>query len=985
MAMLRRLCPQIVLVATLSAAEVEPLPRVAPTEPDRAATTLKVRPGFRMDLVASEPLVSSPVAMAFDELGRLYVVEMRDYSERRPERLGRVRRLEDTDGDGRMDKATVFLDGLAWPTAITCWRGGVFIGATPDIFYARDDNGDGVADIRETVFTGFASDYAPYETNRLNVQALMNSFQWGIDNRIHGSASVSGGKVRLADSAFVQKWSGRAEAGDTVDIRGRDFSFDPRTLELRAESGGAQHGMTFDDAGEKFVCSNSDHLQWVAYDAEDIAPNPFFPLPSPRLSIAADGGAAEVFRASPDEPWRVVRTRWRVTGVEPGMIEGGGRPSGYFTGATGTTVHRGDHAGGAAGDVFVADCGSNLIHRKRLHRDGFALSGARVADEQRSEFVASTDNWFRPVQFANAPDGCLWVIDMYREVIEHPWSLPEPLKKQLDLDSGRDRGRLWRIAPDGFSPARDRLSFAGASTEALVALLAHPNGWHRDTASRLLLERGAFEALPHLEKTLVSSADAHARLHALNLLQVLGGLTADRLVFGLSDKSVQVRRHAVRQLRSAKLRETKTTDILRRLAGDETDATVLWEIGLVADALPKSVRTEFCVKQAQNPSSWVRSAALYATRGVELEVFESLVAAPSSDLRNDALKTLAGIVARAGDGAALGRVISVPADALSDALRFGIGSAILEGVGTGESALAKLNGRDSWKALVESAARSVRAGQPGATAALGLLPAAPEGIDLLVAQLGSSATSATRNAALTILRRTSESRVTPKLLGAWGGISAEARSAAVGLAIRRGEGAKALLAEIENGRINANDIDLSSVATLRDSSDADVRKRARAIFGEPPPARTSVVASLLPALTLKGDAARGGKVFADRCATCHTAPAGGVATAPDLASVRSNGKEKLLVSILDPNREVAPSFVAWSAENSDGETVEGVLAREDATAVVLRQAGGIETRIERARLKRLTRSDRSLMPEGLESGLSAQDFADLLEFVVAPR
>lgn len=982
--MLRRLLPHVALIVAAQAAEVETLPRVPATESDRAAATLKVRPGFRMDLVASEPLVSSPVAMAFDELGRLYVVEMRDYSERRPERLGRVRRLEDTDGDGRMDKATVFLDGLAWPTAITCWRGGVFIGSTPDIFYARDNDGDGVADVRELVFTGFASDYAPYETNRLNVQALMNSFQWGIDNRIHGSASVSGGKVKLADSAFVQKWTGRTDAGKIVDVRGRDFSFDPRMLELRAETGGAQHGMTFDDTGEKFVCSNSDHLQWVAYDAEGVPPNPFYPLPSPRLSIAADGGAAEVFRISPDEPWRVVRTRWRVTGVEPGMIEGGGRPSGYFTGATGTTVHRGDHAADAAGDVFVADCGSNLIHRKRLHRDGFALEGARVADEVRSEFVASTDNWFRPVQFANAPDGCLWVIDMYREVIEHPWSLPEPLKRQLDLDSGRDRGRLWRIAPDGFSTARDRLSFAGASTDALVALLAHPNGWHRDTASRLLTERGTRDALPLLEKTLASTS-AHARLHALNLLQALGGLTADRLALGLADTSAQVRRQAVRQLRLSGLRDAKTTEVLQTLAVGETDATVLWEIALAAESLPKSVRTEFCVKHAQNQSSWVRSAALYATRGIELEVFESLAAVPSSDQRNDALKTLAGIVAKTGEGDALDRVLSVQADKLPDSLRFGIGSAILEGVGAGESALAKLNGRDSWKALVESATGRVRSGQPGATAALGLLPAVPDGVDLLVSQLSSAANPGTRNAALAVLRRTSESRVTPKLLAAWSGISTEARAAAVGLAIRRTDGAKSLLAEIERGRINANDIDLSSVAALRDSSDTDVRKRARAIFGEPPPARTAVVASMLPALTLKGDAVRGGKVFTDRCATCHTAPAGGVATAPDLASVRSNGKEKLLVSILDPNREVAPSFVAWSAENSDGETVDGVLAREDATAVVLRQAGGIETRIERARLKRLTRSDRSLMPEGLESGLTAQDFADLLEFVVAPR
>ena len=179
--------------------------------------------------------------------------------------------------------------------------------------------------------------------------------------------------------------------------------------------------------------------------------NPFFTMPPAALDIAADGPAAEVYRISPDEPWRVIRTRWRVTGLFPGPIEGGGRPSGYFTGATGITIYRGDALPeDFRGNAFVADCGSNLIHRKKLFPDGVGLIARRPADEQKTEFLASRDNWFRPVQMANAPDGALYIADMYRETIEHPWSLPESLKKFLDLNSGNDRGRIYRIVPEGF-------------------------------------------------------------------------------------------------------------------------------------------------------------------------------------------------------------------------------------------------------------------------------------------------------------------------------------------------------------------------------------------------------------------------------------------------------------------------------------------------------------------------------------------------------
>jgi putative membrane-bound dehydrogenase-like protein len=275
------------------------MPRFPAVEPKDAVKTLRIREGFSAEIAACEPNVVSPVAMAFDENGRLFVVEMIDYSERRDEKLGRIRLLEDTDNDGVYDKSTIYAQGLPWPTAVFCWKGGIFVGCTPDILYFKDTDGDGKADKHRVVYTGFGSG-----VKRLNVQALLNSFNWGLDNRIHGAASFNAGSITQP-----------GKEGKPVEMRGKGFSFDPESLDLKAESGGGQHGLSFDDFGRMYVSSNSHHIQTFAYDGKYADRNPAFAMPAPLIDIAVDGPAAEVYRASPEEPWRIIRTKWRVSGI----------------------------------------------------------------------------------------------------------------------------------------------------------------------------------------------------------------------------------------------------------------------------------------------------------------------------------------------------------------------------------------------------------------------------------------------------------------------------------------------------------------------------------------------------------------------------------------------------------------------------------------------------------------------------------------------
>ncbi|MEK6237901.1 MAG: HEAT repeat domain-containing protein [Planctomycetales bacterium] len=566
------------------------LPRIPSTSPADALKTFTVAPGFRVEQVAAEPLVADPIAAAFDEQGRMFVVEMRGYSEDADQNLGVIRLLTDADADGRFEKSRVHVDNLSWPTAVICWDGGIFVAAAPDVWYCKDTTGDGRADLREKVFTGFG---------RSNVQGLLNSFRWGLDNRIHGQTSSSGGTVRNLK---------RPDAA-AVSVRGRDFSFDPRTWDFRAESGGGQHGMCFDDWGNKFVCSNSNHIQMITREDRYVARNKFLAAPSAHVGIAADGPAATVYRTSDVEPWRIVRTELRVAGKVGGPIEGGGRPAGYFTGATGVTIQRGDAwPEKTRGQAIIGDVGGNLVHRKKLEPDGIGFRATRI--DEKSEFVASSDIWFRPAQFANAPDGSLYVLDMNREVIEHPKSLPPMIKKHLDLTSGRTRGRIYRVVPNGFKQPPSR-ALHKASLEQLVETLSHPNGWSRDAAARLIYQRQDKDAVPLLRNAAAESKSPVGRVHALHALQGLGSLTGDVVTQALADDHPRVREHAVKLSETAALDDPAARAKLYSMTKDDDPRAryqLAFTLGEFNGPSATAALAEIARRDGNHP--WVRLAIL---------------------------------------------------------------------------------------------------------------------------------------------------------------------------------------------------------------------------------------------------------------------------------------------------------------------------------------------------------------------------------------
>ncbi len=942
--------------------EDKDLPRIPAIEPANALSTLRLRPGFRAELMASEPLIASPVAMAFDEDGRLYVVEMRDYSERRDERLGRVKRLEDTDGDGRFDRATVFAENLPWPTAIISYAGGVFVGATPDILYLKDKNGDGVADERRTVFTGFGNAAA-----KLNVQQLLNSFTWGLDNRIHG---MLGGNASVVTNLAANT--------PPLALRGRDFSFDPRAFDLRAETGGGQWGFGFDDEGDKFTCANSRHIIAGMHDERAAARNPFHAPPAPDVNIAADGPAAEIFRLSPDEPWRVLRTQWRMAGTAPGPVEGGGRVSGYFSGATGLTIYRGDaFPPEFLGNAFVADCGANLVHRKIIRRDGAGFIAERAADERRSEFLASTDNWFRPVTLANGPDGALWMIDMYREVIEHPWSLPEALKSRIDLNSGSDCGRIYRVVPEGFK-GRRAVRLGKALVTELVNTLEHPNGWHRDTAARLLVERGDTAAAA-LRQLLRDTRQPLARLHALSVLRSLSALTAEDVRRALGDGDARVRRHALRFADLVPPRQIASLS-------DDPDPRVRHQTAL-ATGDPDALR-RIAARDVEGPRT--RAAVLGASKDCAAELLEHF-ALDEFFLRRtggvEFARGLAGIVGAAHRSNDLARALpavarSPAALALAEALDAGLKRA---GLSFASPALA--GHAEPLFARARAAVTNAALAEPERIAAAHLLRAT--GFEAsgaaLDALLRLSVSPALQFASVETQLSFYDGRGLTNVMGRWADLAPGTRTKTIPVLLSSPSDTAALLDEVENGIVSRNEFSAADRARLQTLREPVLRERAAQLFKRDTSPRAEIVRRFRPAIGLKGDAARGHKVYSERCMSCHRAGSEGVAVGADLAATASGGKEKLLTSILDPNAEVNASFLAYTVEMKDGDSLFGVIASEDAQAVVLKVPGGDAASIPRGNIAAVRSSERSLMPDGLEEGLSAQDMADLLEFVVQAK
>ena len=476
------------------------IPPAPVVPPGKALDTFKLADGYRLELIASEPLVEDPVCLAFDADGRMWVVEMRGYmsdvegkNEFAPN--GRVVVLEDTDGDARMDRSTVFLDKLILPRSIGFAAGGVLVGEPPNLWFCRDTDGDLKCD-RKTVA---AKDYG---RRRGNPEHMANGLLWAIDNWIYDAAS--GRRHRFVEGRWIEA---------STCKRG-------------------QWGIAQDDFGRLFYNSNSNLLRG---DFVPVFEREAHAQKSPRTN-------QNVARRNEVWPIRV------TTGVNRGYRRGTLREDFTLRGPTaacGPTIYRGDNfPEDARGNAFVCEPAGNLVKRLTLVEEKGRIFGKHTYE--KSEFLASMDERFRPVNLYTGPDGCLYVLDYYRGIIEGKEFVTSYLRRQIEsrgLEKPTGLGRIYRVMRAGTKP-RPAPRLSKSTPSEWVALLSHPNGWHRDTAQRLIIERRDHSVVPALRRLAITGKTPQARLHALFTLEGLGRLDAATVQAALRAPDAFVRRAA---------------------------------------------------------------------------------------------------------------------------------------------------------------------------------------------------------------------------------------------------------------------------------------------------------------------------------------------------------------------------------------------------------------------------------------------------------
>ncbi|MEE2947687.1 MAG: neutral/alkaline non-lysosomal ceramidase N-terminal domain-containing protein [Verrucomicrobiota bacterium] len=753
-----------------------------PQSPGASLRSIRVRPGLRVELVASEPLVIDPVSINFGPDGRIWVVEMHDYPlglRGGYEPGGRIVFLDDTDRDGFPDKRTVFLEGLPFPTGVTPWRKGFLVCAAPEILYAEDTDGDGQADVRRALFSGFAT---------TNYQARVNSLGYGLDGWVHGSNGLIGGQI----VGFI--------GGQSVDIRGRDFRFNPDTGAFETLAGLTQHGRVRDDWGNWFGCDNGTLLRHYPLVDHYLRRNPYFSPPSPSVAAAGYADANRVFPIS--EPLERFNHPSHINRV---------------TSACGLGLYRDTLLGNEFyGDAFICEPVHNLVRRLKLRPNGVTFSAHRPEGKTSPEFLASTDNWFRPVEIRTGPEGGLWVVDMYRFLVEHPrWIQPERLAG-IDSRAGSTRGRIYRVLPNGKKtrPVPDLTRLSG---KVLVKALESPNGTLRELAQQQIVWTADKGADPEIRLLARSGGQPQTRVQALAALAELGSLTKRDIEAALSDPHPAVRRHAVR--------------LAEGFAADDST----W-----VDRLAKLVH---------DPDPFVRQQLAY-----------SLGQSPHPNAAQALIKLLHR------DNADLYQVAAI----LSSSL---LHITTLQKTVLGESSI-------------------------------------PDDVVKQVQQL-----------------------------------------------------AKRIIAKPEVIREN-KPANLEPVVTTN---------------------RTDALKRFADVTMLDGNAEKGRIIFKSRCSACHKLSGIGNSVGPDLAALTDKSEQSLLVGTIDPNREVSEQYTVYSVRLKNGTNMGGMIADESANGFMLRGIDGKQKAILRADIASLSNTGRSLMPEGLEAGLSVTEMADLLAFISKPN
>ena len=972
-----------------------------PVEAEHALSTFRIHPDFKIELISSEPVISDPVDMEIDEYGRLYILEMHGYP-LDTSRTGEVKLLRDKNGDGRFEESIVFADSLVLPFGIMRYKKGLLVADAPDVIYLEDTTGDGRADIRNTLLTGFAF---------TNAQMNAGNPLYALDNWIY-LTSEAGGTYQIYNNIFSFIGEDIVFAGLTSSPRiplegtGRTIRFRPDDHQLELTSGTTQFGHSFDTWGNHILGNNSNHVYHEVIAASYLKRNPDLLVSDATESLSDHG--SDVFPIT-EKPERQLLTH-----------------VGIFTSACGNTLYTGGAFGQPYDNAlhFVAEPVSNLVHADLLKNRGVSFTASRVGTDSSKEFLASTDAWFRPVNMYVGPDGALYLLDYYREIIEHPEWMSEEAVKEGKLYNGRDRGRIYRISRTDAKPAywTEGIHLGDATDEELVRQLSNRNSWWRLNAQRLLVDRRSIEVVPDLVRIARTSTSEMARLHALWTLEGLKKLTPELIQHALKDPVAGIRQNAIRLLEPHLTTDPELQWLLLPMSEDP-DAKVRFQLlctlGSINSSESVQVRNHLLFEAVDD--KWVQIAALSASQLQPGPLLKGVISNFKTDAPGYAslIERLTGLVAVTATAKEIRHLIAQSTRTTLNTPEWQV--AVLTGLARGLERKTKSAAifRDEQSRLIEAFFQHPSAGvrnaslqilkavqmKENADAKSAIRKAASiakdvdtpderrvEAIQFLV--LGNPGAHASllkglvipqekhavQVAALKTLSEIPDQTVSRFILGRWTALTPEVRHTAINTFLESEDRVTLLLDALDSGRIQKASIHFYQATQLMTQPNEKIRKRARSIFAHND--EGNVTQQYQAALSMKGDERKGKSVFQRNCAICHQVRGeAGFSFGPDLATVQNWQPRSIMAHILAPNLSIAPGYELWAVELINGEYRQGIISSETPAAITLKNAGSSEQMINRRDIKALKTLNISAMPPGLENNISEHDMADLLAFL----
>lgn len=950
------------------------------TESIDAPPGFEIESGFQLELVASEPIIKDPVDIEFDENGDAYVLEMPGYPFEDSE--SRIIKLEDKDQDGIYDSGITYAEDLQLASSILPYKGGMLVAAPPYLLFVKDLDGDNKVDQRDTLLDGFSTG---------NLQHNYNGLSLGLDNILYAANGGNSG------SPF---WYGDSTA--VLDLGWNDIKIDLENKKMERlghTSGGFE--LAFDPWGRMYETHNLEHVSQLVFPATYMegARLPLDNLLS-NVSDHEENGLARIFPIGEQQS--------RVNHPEQ---------SGYFSGACGVTYY----GGGALGaeyenTVWVADVVLNLIHVDKIAEDGSKSIAMRVLSN--NDFIASTDRSFRPVNMTVGPDGSMYVVDMYRDVIEHPEWIPDEMESKLDLEAGKDKGRIYKVSNKGRQPKLDFQKFS--SEEGLLSLLSEKNQWLRNTAHRLLMEQSLSDATVAKLEDLCESNDPAERLHALWILHNKGKLTTAILAKSLNHESNGLQENAL-QIAESYMTDQNILDQTIALLTDENQR-VRMQAALAISTIDKKqfeVNRNSIIEALNNASHlptdlWNNMAITLASKWDQLDLFESVVS--NEKINEELLQFLT--ISMTQEGKHTVEILDqINSKNLSAESKQNLVQAIAENIETNNTGqqfkkqILALENNASMPLLTSATLLRSKIGLAPSEEFVRMSKASRKAVldqklpneerlnHLNVISLNSSKTNeeilfslisnkepiALQEAALAELWKSEDSNTGYQLVEKWPELGPQARRTVSDILLYKEVHHDALLAGLENQQINIGEMnfDLERRRTLLWWTDnEDTKRRAKALFTDAGVVnRKDVIHKMSPALTLAGDGIHGQELFDNLCGQCHLYGNRGQDVGPVLTEINRKSRESLMHDILDPNAAVDTKYINHKLETNDGAIHIGIVDSETDFEISIKKLGGSSVTVTKENVKSLSSLGSSMMPEGLEGNLAPQEMADLLAYL----